>query len=122
MMNKMLLLSTTYFIVNTKLCKELGFREGVYLSALIEEQEDALSTCNVIRVDNKEYFTISRARVLDRTSISRESQRKLQVKLFERGILETFRTGKSNYHHINYDAIERILLKLILEEDTKCLE
>ncbi len=111
-----ILLSSSYFVVNTKLCKELGFREGIFFSALFNQLQNDRKNKRTVYIEGKEYFAISRTKILDVTSISKESQRKLQFKLIEKGLLEMIVLGvrKMIYYRIDESVLEDILINPIM--------
>lgn len=110
---KNILISSTYFKINSKLARVLGMRESILISYLYEALQDARKNDRVVYIEGLEYFAISRTDIVGSTTISTSSQRRIEKKLEQRGVLEVVIPSARNavYFRIDEDVLEHLLIQ-----------
>lgn len=110
---KNILISSTYFKVNSKLAKVLGIRESIFLISLYDSLQSARKFEKVFYIDDEEYFTVSRTDIALKTTISTTSQRRIEKKLEESKVLKCAVSCTKNQvlFHINEEELEMLLIQ-----------
>ena len=103
-----LLSSSNLITFNIKVAEVFGLHAAIYISELMAINEKAIRKEKFELIDDKQYFTISRKYITERTTLSNAEQKEIDKQLAEVGIL-TFKPATTDTVYFDINLLSVLL-------------